>query len=245
MARKRLGRITGVGPVRSWLLWHVAFADVRRLARDGDVSALLARLYAPREASVDGGSDERVGVITALGFLRARDAVPRLAPFLDSDEPTWLRMCATEALGRIGGDDALNALVRALGDEAVFVRNTAVKAFAASPKENVLPALAALATSDAHRMVRCNALEALGNGRDDRWMSVLEAGARDRNFLVRVGAQNGLFSMKTDAGLDAVLNITRERTGPLGTALMRASIWQRRLRRRRKTRKRLADTGAS
>jgi HEAT repeat protein len=207
------------------LQWHVFHADVRRLALAGDAESLLARLDAVQVPPDDDIADERAVVLCALGALAGDDAVSRIARLLGPEQPTWLRRCAAEALERIGGPVAANAVVPALEDEHWAVQSAGARALKANPVPNAFPVLAAVATSDARALVRSNALEALGRGKAAQWTSLLETGARDESVIVMLGAANGLAHMESVAALEALQNVTRERSRLVRTVIMGKTAW--------------------
>jgi HEAT repeat protein len=246
MARTRLGRIPGFRPLGSWLQWYAFHPDVRKLVRKGDTDGLLRRFDTAVRQPQDADDplkevvDPRSCIISALGAVQAQEAVPRIAPLLSSMQPVQLRMCAAKALERIGGEQAATALVPALEDEQWFVKNCALKGLEANPIPDVLPVLAALATSEAisgggkaRALLRMNALGALGRGKQDQWIPVLETGSRDKSFLVYLGASSGLMDTESLAALDALRRLARERRGFVRGLLTRqaARKVRRRLRR--------------
>ncbi len=86
------------------------------------VAALLQRL----EAS--GQAEELAAAATALGRLAAVEAAPRLARLLATDRPAGLRQAAVVALARIGGPEAVAALVTLIGDGDPLIELQAIQA---------------------------------------------------------------------------------------------------------------------
>ena len=166
--------------------WNLVYPQVRALVRRGDASGLLRRLDMvpdPEETKFA----ERALIAFALGTLKAESAIPRLAELVRPTVRVDVRLCAAEALARIGGPDAARALGPALGDERWGVRAAAIEAVASAGDGEFAPKLAELAESDPQWLIRLRAVEALGATWDDRWIPLLEGIARhDRCFLVSV-----------------------------------------------------------
>lgn len=93
-----------------------------------------------------------------LGRLKEQRAVPGLVETLARDEARW---AAVEALGRIGGPQALQALSQLVRDERPEIRIEALAALALSEDERVLPILKHSAENDPVKWVRARAFEML------------------------------------------------------------------------------------
>jgi len=101
----------------------------------------------------------RAAIVTALGALRHRNALPLLSRLaVDLDQPAGLRARAVHAAGVCGAEEVVR---HALADSEETVRLRAVQAFGGFPGRAAAPALAALATRDSLD-VRRAALTSLG-----------------------------------------------------------------------------------
>ena len=91
-----------------------------------------------------------------LGRLKDPRTVPALIQATQREEVRW---SAVEALGRIGGPEALQALAKLTKDERPEIRIEALAALAVSEDERVLPILKGAAESDPEKPVRQRAYE--------------------------------------------------------------------------------------
>lgn len=109
--------------------------DVERQLRDLDYFDWMVRLEAVRQ----------------LELMKAESAVDDLADHLLNDESQFVRAAAARALGRIGGGEAVDALISALNDEAFHVRQAALWALGeiGAPAEKALPLVQTLTESPA------------------------------------------------------------------------------------------------
>lgn len=90
------------------------------------------------EAMNDSDVNVRIATAEALGKVRDERAIPLLESALD-DEP-WVAMAAIDALGQIGGDDALRLLYRCL--EMPGVQELAIEAIERAGKQESIKYLA-------------------------------------------------------------------------------------------------------
>jgi HEAT repeat protein len=109
---------------------------------------------------------------------------------LSSDPDPVARSRAANELGRIGGDDAIDALLHALRDPVKEVRASAGAALTSIG----IPALGALTgvLADGNWVVRYRAAEALGGIRDGRSVTALIHALSDGRDHVRYMAAKGL-----------------------------------------------------
>jgi HEAT repeat protein len=109
---------------------------------------------------------------------------------LSSDPDPGARCRAASELGRIGGEDAVDALVDALRDPVKEVRASAGAALACIG----IPAMGALigVLADGNWVVRYRAAEALGSISDSRSVTALIHSLCDGNDHVRYMAAKGL-----------------------------------------------------
>lgn len=216
-----LGRPPNYGRLRSWGLWHLTYPAVRALTVRGDADGLLRLLDARGGTTPDEDHlSERAMAAFALGSMKAEVAIERLAGLLSSDEELWVRVCAADALSRIGGPRAAEAIVPALNDQNWSVQRAALKTLEATPRPEAWQRIAALATGESHPMVRMNAAGALGQARDDRWIPVLESAVRDKSLMVALGAATGLIEIESPAALVALRKANGDASGVLRKLLL-------------------------
>lgn len=139
-----------------------------RLAADEGLPALVATLESP-----DRGL--RATAAVALGECRNGDAAPALIAVMRADPSAPTRAAAAWALGEIGTDPAIDALLTALADRAVpaSVRGQAAEALGRARDPRVVPALIA-ALGDPEAEVRFFAAFALGQSGDAAALPALE-----------------------------------------------------------------------
>lgn len=164
--------------------------------------------------------------------------MPQLAEFVRPEARVDVRLCAAEALKRIGGADATRALAPALGDERYGVRAAAVEAVEVAEDREFAPELAQLSESDPQWLIRAQAAEALGAMKDDRWIPLLLKVAKDDRFLVSLAATSALYdihSPSSDAALKELRTTAPSRLRRLDARFVAAKtrLWARRERRRR------------
>lgn len=150
----------------------------------------------------------RLGIIEALGDIRAPEAVPALIALLESDRRAEILWAITLALGEIGDQRAVPSVVRALREPDKYVRYGAAIALDRlhwapdSPDDRTLYLIAkqewerlkmekdvsvdALlrSTGDRDPRVRIEAVEALGELKDPLACSAIAPALRDRDSRV-------------------------------------------------------------
>lgn len=97
-----------------------------------------------------------INAADVLGRLKETRAVPQLVAALQREEARW---AVVEALGRIGGPHALNALAQLTQDPRPEIRIEALQALALSDDPAVLPVLQQSAERDPVKWVRTRAFE--------------------------------------------------------------------------------------
>jgi HEAT repeat protein len=127
---------------------------------------------------LDDPEDEvRAKAATALGRIGDRRAVGYLVDHLLSDPAPFVRARISAALGQLGGPEVIERLVRALGDQAWWVRMRTVQALEHVGGVAEGPLLMALDDSDPEiRMRAAVALERLGV--TDNLVRMIESGER-------------------------------------------------------------------
>lgn len=142
----------------------------------GEVRA--QRAYPAVVRLLDDPEDEvRAKAATALGRIGDRRAVGYLMDHLLSDPAPFVRARISAALGQLGGPEVIERLVRALGDQAWWVRMRTVEALEHVGGVAEGPLLIALDDSDPEiRMRAAVALERLGV--PDNLVRMIESGER-------------------------------------------------------------------
>ena len=135
------------------------------------------------------GDDDWWLVINAadvLGSMKDATAVPGLVACLQREEVRW---AAVEALGRIGGPQALQALAQLTRDARPEIRIEALSALAASKDERVLPLLQQCAERDPIKWVRARAFEMARTLAHERSAALDECALREAVSATQVGAE--------------------------------------------------------
>ncbi len=124
----------------------------------------------------------RVTACETLGKLRDRRVVPRLVKILDDEDTRW---AAIDALGHLGGDEAVGALLGLLQDPRPEVRLEAAQVCARTDDPRVAPLLRKLVEDDPAQEVRTRVVELLrARGEvsvdDDRATAAVQSGTLTR-----------------------------------------------------------------
>ncbi|MBI2921730.1 MAG: HEAT repeat domain-containing protein [Planctomycetes bacterium] len=124
-----------------------------------------------REALDDPESEVRAAAALALGTSRAAGAGERLRLLARQDSSLPVAAAATRALGLVGGQEELDALLRQLAEDAPEVGEAAADAIALAGARQLAPKLVSL-TLNAHPRVANAATRALGRlaAPSDRWV---------------------------------------------------------------------------
>ncbi|MGE5800846.1 MAG: HEAT repeat domain-containing protein [Gemmatimonadota bacterium] len=161
--------------------------------------------------------DLRADVVSAVGIHGTSDAVvPILIRWLNSREPTDVRVQAAEWLGFHPTAAGVVALSRAArSDAAGDVRREAAEALADNTLPAALDSTIAIALSATDADARREAVEGLGQKPDDRALSTLVSLARtDRDEDVQREAVETLGELSGGRGLNAVRDIARTHPHP-------------------------------
>lgn len=118
-------------------------------------------------------------LIEAAGILREKGAVAAVRGILQGDYSWNLRKSAALSLGRIGGDQAVEALLNALKDSSPHVRTRAVEGLVLASGSSAGPVIAPLAR-DPSTWVRRAVYRGLGRTRLRSALPVLESAAAGR-----------------------------------------------------------------
>jgi len=139
--------------------------------------------------------------IKALGEGRSADAASVLIQVLQENEDWAVRRLTTWALGQIGGDQAVLALIQALEDEDADVRQGAVFALSKVGGRRAADALLEVFDRGEDGDVLDSVIEALGRIGEDRAVALLISTLDDENEETRELASEALGRI---AALEAV-----------------------------------------
>ena len=153
----------------------------RRLVILGGIAVVLAVIVGWRFIGGSGGSDDPFSRIDAL---EAAGDVDGLAREISNPNVKIARL-AVLALGRIGGDQAVGQVVKAMKDIRPPVREAAAGALGQAGGEEQIPILAGAAAEDKAAIVRATALRALGRLRAYTQMEVMLEALDDPDEPVR------------------------------------------------------------
>ena len=170
------------------LLPFFATEDNERLVRF--VVTLKEKAIPPLVGALD-DPDPRTAEIAAglLGELRAKEAVPRLTAFLQSDRP--LRYVAAWSLGEIKDPGSIPVLVRALGDPNGNVAKAATRALINLGRKSTPAIVAALPGSSGRpRKAMLRALEDIEDTRAEA--VILDVLETEKDPVVQAAAARAL-----------------------------------------------------
>jgi HEAT repeat protein len=193
----------------------VRWAAVEALGRIGGNNAMLALVDALR----DGHANVREAAILSLGTRGSDEIEQALLSILNDDHsaayPAHIRKAAVEALGYIGGERALTAVLGALEDHDPDLHFSAVQALGEIGDELAAGGLI-------HAMAQCGlqvailAAEELGHlgGRKalDALLQSLRPGDGQGRELVRAAAAEALGHIRGDEAFAAILEALRSDT---------------------------------
>jgi HEAT repeat protein len=140
-----------------------------------DASVLIESLSVP---------DLRVSAAYFLGDINARHAIPHLIPLLGAARPQ-ARTAAAESLGKLGAQEATEALFDlANRDESYVVRTRAMAALVSLKGREMVPYLIECLNDD-DREIRHGAAALLGELRDPSALEPLRESARKESWMRR------------------------------------------------------------
>ncbi|MCX7787050.1 MAG: HEAT repeat domain-containing protein [Spirochaetes bacterium] len=176
---------------------RIVTATVRYLGKKGNEGIVpqLIDLFKGQEAE----EDLRTSILTALGELKANNAVEFLRSILDNpDERLVYRRFACDALGKIGAKEAYPSIKKALEESDNLLRAYAVSAIGAYPESEVEEILLKALRDDFSR-VRGFAAEQLGNRKSVAAVEMLIYRVRrDSDKQVRLSSLKALFEIGSE-----------------------------------------------
>ncbi len=176
-----------------------ALAEPENVGRRNAAVEGLARLgsaaLAPLVDALGPRPEHRKLIVDTLGMLADRRAVGPLAASLDDGDEN-VRAAAAEALGKIGGPEAEQALGRALARGELLL---SVACLDALNRLNARLSVREVAPLTATPVVRPAALEALGGSGDPEAVPYLLAGLTDPSRAAREAAALALRKLHRDS----------------------------------------------
>ena len=146
---------------------------------------LLAALQQPDPAL-------RRGALSMADALDDEVAIAILGEVLERDQDPRVRADAASALGRIGGDQAVQALEGGLGDGDPGVASAIARALGRAGGERATLVLEQMVMGDEDPKIRAIAVQTVASLRTPGAREVVEAAAEDENDHVRRAAQQAL-----------------------------------------------------
>lgn len=140
----------------------------------------------PVEAVVVWGDrDARLRTVREIARQPDAAASDALIQVLLEDEDPVIRGTATIGLGRVGGTQAIEALISALADEESSVRTRVVQALGKIGDERAVGAIGEVLKDDPDPRIRRAAVRALGRQPSEEALRALEEATADSDVLVR------------------------------------------------------------
>ncbi len=155
---------------------QVAMAAADELVKEGKeaVPKLIARL-----------SDASVGlkgqIVFLLGRIGDKEAVPVLIELLNTDENSYIRRNAAEALGKIQDARAVSCLARSLFDGDISIRERSALALGKINNTQATGGLLDRLQDEKEERVRSAVVTSLGALKDQRATQTLLAGLKQKN----------------------------------------------------------------
>jgi HEAT repeat protein len=154
-------------------------------------------------------------LLEAMGILRQSQAVPLVRDVLQGGYGWNLRKSAALSLGRIGGEEAVAALLAALSDTSPHVRTRAVEGLVLAAGRNSGPMIASLA-GDSSTWVRRAVLRGIGMAGWQPGLDILlEAVHKNRHRRIdtiaeRTAALEGIAMLGTPAAAPVLSELCRD-----------------------------------
>lgn len=187
---------------------------VRELEQAGDEAGLLDLLHLTNSVIT------RRAAAKALANICHKESASPLAQCLEQETDRVVRLSLVSALGKLGDDSGLPALLYALKDREAVVRLEAAKALSRFNSETAFQMLltALKRKEEAYdRTVRQFAAEALGQLADRRAATDLLEALKDEDGLVRAAAATALGRLGDRSAIPALNRIRHVIPHPRGT----------------------------
>ena len=170
-----------------WAVWALG-----EIASQGAIAALLKALKHREQ-------DVRWRAATALGKNRVLEVVPALIDTLKNDRDGYVRGKAAAALGNIGSESAVSALVEGIADEDLYTSEQTVEALGKIGNELAVKGLLT-ALQHSNSQVRGSAVFALGEV-GDRGIDGIVAALEDEDTFVRARAAKTLGELGSEKAI--------------------------------------------
>jgi aminopeptidase N len=164
-------------------------------------------------------SDSVIAKIEACNSIarkRSRRAVQHLERILKGNEFWGVKYEAAIALGRMGIEEAEEALIRHINVEPTKARRGVAKALGEFKSERALEALRKMVNENVSYYVRSEALASIGKAKDERYfdflVSYLEKDIKEiksHNYVIASGALNGISEYGDERAMKIVINMTQ------------------------------------
>jgi len=148
----------------------------------------------------------------ALSKKNDPTTVKALSDVLNRENEAWMvRVEAARALGKVRSDDALEALLSALGTSQPKVRRAVASALGSFKKPSAAKALQTLLRKEPSYLVTADAARALGKTRQAGALEALKSIVDQPSWadVIRAGALDGMAALRDEAALETVAKRTR------------------------------------
>ncbi|MFP4267155.1 MAG: HEAT repeat domain-containing protein [Spirochaetaceae bacterium] len=167
----------------------------------------------------------KAAAMDALGEIKSEESVPLFSRVaLDEDEESGLRWKAVTALGNIGTDEALETILKAMGEQDARLREYAVEALSKFPESKEITRALIQAMRDDNWRVRVEGARSLGKLNSKEGVDILTFKAEHdpdtRN--VRTAAVRALGEIDDDEAHEFLLELYKSSKTPAeirGTAI--------------------------
>lgn len=201
-AVRALGRLGGpeVFEVLTEAIWDES-VPVRLCAVNGLAAEIINKFHPMSKESANGDTGTESGYTgRVLSDAMISRALELLTAAVD-DEDIGVRLSAVMAFGKVGGELAVNPLIRSLGDDEAAVRRCAVTCLGATFSPNAVgPLINALEDEDIE--VRIGAINALGELRAVRAIGPLVRTLSDDDINVRANAASVLHMLDSQNAIE-------------------------------------------
>ena len=164
----------------------------------------------------------RRGAMLTLGLLECSDARAALLDAAARMTDDADRVALLNALGRIGGGEALALTREAISDPSPRVRREAIAAYSSLAGAAAVDTVAALLFDDPADAVRAAAAVSLGGIGGPATWALLSVALEDRNPRVRQVAARGLLGATTERAIAALLAALRDPDPEVRQAVVRS-----------------------
>ena len=178
-----------------------------------EIAGVMKKLPEAAEALItlvqSSNDKDRFWAIQGIREMGSEKAIGVLVQVLRENKDRTFRTEASEALGSIGSEQAVQALVEALDDQSESVRSNATYALGSIGSEKAVPALiAAMKSPDEN--VRGLAVGALGSISSEEAVQTLIEALKDQDKCVRSNAVRALGVIGSEEALQGLIEILKD-----------------------------------